>query len=143
MVQVVFFAKPECRGNARQIRVLQASGHDVVVRNLLSEPWSAEELRSYFGDRPVSEWFNRSAVRVKNGEIVPEALTEADAMALLLGDHALIRRPLMQASGERHAGWEPELIARWIGLGSAMSPGKEGCAAGAKHDKRAEGGQCA
>ncbi len=88
MVQVVFFAKPECRGNARQIRVLQASGHDVVVRNLLSEPWSAEELRSYFGDRPVSEWFNRSAVRVKNGEIVPETLTEADAMALLLDDLA-------------------------------------------------------
>ncbi len=57
MVQVIFYAKPECRGNARQIRVLQTSGHDVVVRDLLSEPWSAEDLRSYFGERPVPDWF--------------------------------------------------------------------------------------
>ena len=142
MVQVIFYAKPGCRGNARQMRVLAASGHDVVARDLLSEPWSAAELRSYFGDRPVADWFNRSAVRVKNGEIVPERLCEAEAMALLLEDHALIRRPLMQAAGERHAGWEPDLIGRWIGLGTAMSPGKEGCAQGAKAQKAAAGSRC-
>ncbi|MFZ1416280.1 MAG: ArsC/Spx/MgsR family protein [Defluviicoccus sp.] len=131
MVQVIFYVKPGCKGNARQLRVLQASGHDVVVRDLLSEPWTAESLRSFFGERDVADWFNRSAVRVKSGEVVPEALTAAEAMALLLRDPALIRRPLMEAEGERHAGWEPEHIARWIGLGSKMSPGKEGCAGGA------------
>lgn len=130
MVQVIFYAKPGCKGNARQIRVLQASGHDVIVRDLLSEAWTAEELRSYFGDQPVAAWLNRSAVRVKSGEIVPERLSAEEAMALLLADPALIRRPLIEYAGERHAGWEPERIATWIGLTGAMSPGKEGCAGG-------------
>ena len=131
MVQVIFYAKPGCKGNARQLRVLQTSGHDVVVHDLLSEPWTAETLRSFFGGRPAAEWFNRSAVRIKSGEIAPEGLSEEQAMKLLLDDPALIRRPLMEAKGERHAGWEPERIARWIGLGAEMSPGKEGCAEGA------------
>ena len=130
MVQVIFYAKPGCKGNARQIRVLQASGHDVVVRDLLSEAWTAEELLSYFGDQPVADWINRSAVRVKSGEIDPDGLSADEAMALLLADPALIRRPLIAATGERHAGWEPERIAGWIGLTGAMSPGKEGCAGG-------------
>lgn len=142
MVQVIFYAKPGCRGNARQMRVLESAGHEVVVRDLLAEPWSAAELRSYFRDRPVADWFNRSAVRVKNGEVVPERLSDREAMALLLEDHALIRRPLMQAKGERHAGWEPDIIAGWIGLGTAMSPGKEGCAQGIKAQKAAAAGRC-
>ena len=128
MVQVVLYAKPGCQGNARQMRVLQSAGHDVVVRDLLTEPWTAATLRSFFGSRPVSEWINRSAVRVKSGEIVPESLTADEAMALLIADPALIRRPLLEATGQRHAGWDPELIAHWIGLATEMSPGKEGCA---------------
>ena len=132
MAEVIVYAKPGCKGNARQVRVLQASGHDVDVRDLLSEPWTAERLHGFFGARPVADWFNQSAVRVKSGEIVPDGLSAEQAMALLLADPALIRRPLLEAAGERHAGWEPELIARWIGLGAAMSPGKESCAAGAR-----------
>jgi nitrogenase-associated protein len=131
MVDVIFYAKPGCKGNARQVRVLEASGHDVIVRDLLAEPWTAERLLGFFGDRGAADWFNRSAVRVKSGEIVPESLSAGQAMALLLADPALIRRPLMEAAGERHAGWEPERIARWIGLDSGMKPGKESCAAGA------------
>jgi len=138
MVEVTFYAKPGCKGNARQVRVLQASGHDVIVRDLLSEPWTAERLLGFFGDRGVADWFNRSAVRVKGGEIVPESLSAGRAMALLLADPALIRRPLMEAAGERHAGWDPDRIAGWIGLGAAMSPGKESCAAGAGSRTRSD-----
>lgn len=130
MVEVIFYAKPGCQGNARQMQVLQSAGHHLVVRNLLSEPWTEERLRGFFGARPPAEWFNRSAVRVKSGEIDPDALNETEAMALLLADPALIRRPLLEAEGQQHAGWEPTLIADWIGLSDTMSPGKEGCAAG-------------
>lgn len=128
MTEVVFYGKPGCKGNARQVRVLQASGHDVVLRDLLSEPWTADHLISFFGDRAVADWFNRSAVRVKNGDIVPEGLSAEQALAVLLADPALIRRPLLEADGQRHAGWDPEWIARWIGLTADMSPGKESCA---------------
>lgn len=143
MAQVVFYAKPGCKGNARQIRVLQASGHEVEVRDLLSEPWTAARLLSFFGDRPAADWFNRSAVRVKSGEIDPDTLNAEDAMALLLADPALIRRPLMAALGEKHIGWEPEVIEGWIGFGSDVRPGKEGCAAGVKALRRAEEGLAA
>jgi nitrogenase-associated protein len=138
MVQVVFYAKPGCKGNARQVRVLQASGHDVEVRDLLSEPWTPGELRRFFGARAAADWFNRSAVRVKSGEIVPERYSEDEAMALLMADPALIRRPLIEAVGERHAGWEPERIAAWIGLGGDLSPGREGCAAGTRRAEPAD-----
>ncbi len=131
MAHVIFYAKPGCKGNARQMQVLRSAGHAVEVRDLLAEPWTAAALLSFFGDRPAAEWLNRSAVRVKNGEIIPESLSPAQAMALLLADPALIRRPLIEVDGERSAGWEPDRLEAWIGLGSAMSPGKEGCAGGA------------
>ena len=131
MANVIFYAKPGCKGNARQMQVLRSAGHAVEVRDLLAEPWTAAALLSFFGDRPAAEWLNRSAVRVKSGEIVPESLSPAQAMALLLADPALIRRPLIEVDGERSAGWEPDRLEAWIGLGSAMSPGKEGCAGGA------------
>lgn len=128
MAEVIFYAKPGCQGNARQIRVLEASGHRVIVRDLLSHLWTAKELLSFLGDRRVPDWFNRSAVRVKSGDVVPEALSADEAMALLIADPALIRRPLMEVAGERRIGWEPEAVAAWIGLGDEISPGKEGCA---------------
>lgn len=130
MVQVVFYGKPGCKGNARQIEVLRASGHEVIVRNLLTEPWTRERLCDFFGTRPAAEWFNRSAVRVKSGEVIPEQLTAEGAMALLLEDPALIRRPLLEVAGERDIGWEPERVAAWIGLDGAVAPGREGCARG-------------
>lgn len=130
MAHVIFYAKPGCKGNARQMQVLRSAGHEVEVRDLLAEAWTKPALLSFFGDRPAAEWLNRSAERVKSGEIIPERLSPAQAMALLLADPALIRRPLIEVAGERSAGWEAERLEAWIGLGSAMSPGKEGCAGG-------------
>ncbi len=57
MAEVIFFEKPGCAGNARQKRLLAQSGHAVDARSLLAEPWTAETLRPFFGDRPVAEWF--------------------------------------------------------------------------------------
>lgn len=140
MADVIFYAKPGCKGNARQIQVLRSAGHHVVVRDLLTEPWTAAALLTFFGSRPAAEWLNRSAVRVKNGEVIPEGLSPTQAMTLLLADPALIRRPLIEVDGQRCAGWEPERLEAWIGLGSAMSPGKEGCAGGgAKRERTGSG----
>ena len=41
----------------------------VEARNLLTEAWTATKLRSFFGDLPVSAWFNRTAPSIKSGEI--------------------------------------------------------------------------
>lgn len=133
MADVIFFEKPGCAGNARQKQLLAEAGHTVQARDLLSEPWTAASLRPFFGDRPVAEWFNRSAPAVKAGEVDPDALDEAAALALMLMTPLLIRRPLMQVGDRRDCGFEVERVDAWIGLapvdGSAGAPeGKlEGC----------------
>jgi nitrogenase-associated protein len=113
---VQFWEKPGCAGNARQKARLAESGHEVHPRDLRAFPWTAASLRPFFGDRPVAAWFNRTSPRVKSGEVRPEALDEPAALALMLADPLLIRRPLMQVGERREAGFEPALVAAWIGL---------------------------
>jgi nitrogenase-associated protein len=127
MAHVVFWEKPGCAGNARQKALLAASGHILEVRNLLTEPWDAARLRSFFGARPVADWFNRSSPRVKSGEVAPERLDEAAAIALMLADPLLIRRPLMEADGRREAGFDPERVRSWIGLAEPRAPVTDSC----------------
>jgi nitrogenase-associated protein len=116
MANVIFYEKPGCANNARQKRLLMEAGHELIVRNLLETCWTAEELRAFFGDKPVSEWFNRAAPGVKSGEVVPEALGEQDALDLMLEDPLLIRRPLMQVGERREAGFDTQRVQEWIGL---------------------------
>ncbi len=127
MPHIVFWEKPGCAGNARQKALLQASGHTLDVRNLLSEPWTEERLREFFGARPVSEWINRSSPRVKSGEVQPESLDERGALALMLADPLLIRRPLMEAGGHREAGFEPDRVNAWLGLTEPRVPVTDAC----------------
>jgi len=128
MTRIVFYEKPGCAGNLRQKRLLADAGHTVHARNLLTEPWTAERLRGFFGARPVAEWFNRNAPKVKSGAVVPEALDAESAMALLLAEPLLIRRPLLEANGQREAGFDPPRIHAWLGLGmEAEAPVSEDC----------------
>lgn len=116
MVDLVFYEKPGCTGNARQKALLVAAGHRLDVRNLLSTPWTAESLRAFFGRRPVAEWFNPLAPAIRDGQIDPAGLSEAEALAAMLASPLLIRRPLIQAGDECRAGFDPPTIAAWIGL---------------------------
>ncbi|QLE58202.1 ArsC/Spx/MgsR family protein [Nostoc sp. TCL26-01] len=144
MARVIFYEKPGCKGGTRQKVLLTAAGHEVVTYNLLTEPWTAERLRSFFGDRPISEWFNRSAPRVKSGEIVPEQLDEQTALFLMLREPLLIRRPLLQVGDRREVGFDVETLETWIGLKpvdesfrqmseNLMSQDLQGCAHGHGH----------
>ena len=116
MAIVVFYEKPGCANNTQQKRWLRESGHAVIEKNLLTHRWQAVELRQYFADLSVTQWFNQSAPRVKSGEIVPAALTAEQALALMLEEPLLIRRPLMQANGVTMVGFDHDAVDRWIGL---------------------------
>lgn len=130
MTVVTFWEKPGCANNTRQKALLVASGHTVEARSLLAEPWEAARLRSFFGDRPVAAWFNRASPRVKAGEVVPEAMDEAAALAAMLADPLLIRRPLIEAEGRREVGFDTDLVAAWIGLTNPVAPMSEACLKG-------------
>lgn len=138
MATVVFYEKPGCASNDRQKTLLAAAGHTVLARSVLTEKWNAQRLRAFFGELPVAEWFNASAPRVKSGEVRPETLAEPAALALMLSDPLLIRRPLMDVDGQCRAGFDPEVVHAWIGLASAMPRASvEACA------QEGEGQPCA
>lgn len=137
MAKVIFYEKPGCGGNARQKLLLQQSGHELEVRDLLTAPWTKETLRAFFGARPVAQWFNGSAPRVKSGEVRPDELDEDAALALMLAEPLLIRRPLLESEGRREAGFETELIDAWIGLQPVAKPVGEGCPKEMERESRA------
>ena len=136
MTHLVFFEKPGCGGNARQRATLLAAGHTLDRRNLLTAHWTRDALLAFLGPLPVADWFNRAAPRVKSGELHPEAQNVDSALALLLAEPLLIRRPLMQRTDNqsRHVGFDTVAVEAWIGLGTNPAPASlEGCASPTEH----------
>jgi nitrogenase-associated protein len=116
MTAVIFYEKPGCINNTKQKAMLMAAGHEVQACNLLKTPWTPESLRPFFGNLPVSQWFNGTAPRIKSGEINPAELDEQTALALMIADPILIRRPLIQVGDIFEVGFNLEKIDAWIGL---------------------------
>jgi nitrogenase-associated protein len=116
MTEIVFFEKPGCIGNARQKRLLAGLGHRLLVRDLLSERWTAKRLRPFFGTLPVADWFNPTAPRVKSGAVDPSTLDEDSALALLLAEPLLIRRPLIETEFGRCCGFETNPVLDALGV---------------------------
>lgn len=115
MATVLFYQKPGCGTNARQIRALEAAGHQVVAKSLLTEPWSAERLLAFFGTTPIASWFNPAAPRIKSGEVKPAEIDAMSAIASMLDDPLLIRRPLIEVAGARCAGFDREPVPSLLG----------------------------
>jgi len=130
MAIVVFYEKPGCSGNARQKAALEAAGHTVVARDLLTTAWTRDALRAFFGELPVAQWFNRNAPKVKCGEIVPTDYDEDNALTLFLNVPILIRRPLLEVEGVRLAGFDESTVHAWIGLSTVSGEDLETCRGG-------------
>lgn len=118
MAQVIFYERTGCINNAKQKALLWASGHEVLAYNIFDTSWTAAKLRPFFGDRPIPEWFNKTAPQIKLGEIIPENLDEATALRLMIEDPSLIRRPLIQVGDVYQIGFNRPQIDAWIGLSS-------------------------
>ena len=116
MTTVLFWEKPGCINNTRQKKLLREAGHEVIEHNLLTEAWDAIRLRRFFGNLPVAAWFNGSAPAVKQGLVLPEELSEEQALSLMVADPLLIRRPLMQVGERYEVGFDPARVDAWIGL---------------------------
>lgn len=116
MAELVFYEKPGCVGNLRQQSLLRGRGIGFVVRDLLSEPWSAARLRPYFAEKPVAEWFNTTAPAVKSGDIPIGELNEQQALALMVADPILIRRPLLKLGEFRQSGFVKGPVLEALGV---------------------------
>ncbi|MBN8917166.1 MAG: arsenate reductase family protein [Rhizobiales bacterium] len=127
MAHVTFWEKPGCGTNARQKLALANAGHTLDVRSLLTEPWTAERLKAFFGATPVASWFNPAAPKVKSGEVKPEAVEAEAAIALMLAEPLLIRRPLVEVEGARCAGFDREPVTSLLGPAAPGARPLEGC----------------
>jgi nitrogenase-associated protein len=132
MTSIVFYEKPGCATNRRQKQLLQAAGFELQVRDLLAEPWSREQLRAFFAERPVAEWFNRAAPAIKSGALDPQALDAEQALDLLLAQPLLIRRPLISAGRLRMAGFDAAALNALLPEDrlELLAGSAEGCAHG-------------
>lgn len=111
MSKVVIYERPGCPQSLRQKALLEAAGHDVETRNLLTEAWSAALLRPYFGSTPVRDWFDSLSPRVVSGEIDLERVNPQAALTMMILDPALIRQPLVKAGGHCMAGVDEAAIS--------------------------------
>lgn len=116
MAQVTFYEKPGCINNTKQKKWLAAAGHVVTEKNILETQWTREELLLYFGDRPVADWFNRTAPLVKTKAVIPESVDSEGALDLMLKNPILIKRPLLRVEDERMQGFSVDAVHTWIGL---------------------------
>lgn len=127
MTTVIFYEKPGCINNTKQKQLLSAAGHQVIAKNLLTEVWTVEKLKPFLENYLVSEWFNRSAPQIKNGEIEPEKLNAQQALSLLIAEPLLIRRPLMQTEADYRIGFDTQGVHQWIGLNLQTAEDLETC----------------
>ncbi|MCG8023521.1 MAG: nitrogenase-associated protein [Candidatus Thiodiazotropha endolucinida] len=116
MSQLVFYEKPGCVGNHQQKALLNALGHTLEARDLLSEIWTPQSLRPFFTDKPVAEWFNLSAPQVKSGELRIDDLSEDQVLALMIEEPLLICRPLLQFESIRQSGFVPGPVLDALGV---------------------------
>ncbi len=116
MAKIIFWEKPGCSGNRRQKEILSASGHQLEVRDLLTENWTVSDLQRFFGERPVVQWFNPAHPKIKAGEFDPHGVSAEEALQLMVAEPLYIVRPLMQCGREYLAGFEVAEVHNWIGL---------------------------
>lgn len=116
MGTLIFYEKPGCATNSRQKVLLQRAGVQFEVRSLLAEKWTTDRLEKFFGSLPVGQWFNRVAPRIKSGDVRPDRISAAQALALMVADPLLIRRPLLQQGAWHYVGFVWEEIAPQLGI---------------------------
>jgi len=115
MKLVLFYEKPGCATNTKQKRQLQSAGCMVLVRDLLNNGLTEEELYAFLEPLHVTEWFNPNAPKIKNGEIDITALSREHALKMLMREPILIRRPLMVIGNRKFCGYDAQAVAEALG----------------------------
>uniref|UniRef100_Q3AQB5 Nitrogenase-associated protein n=1 Tax=Chlorobium chlorochromatii (strain CaD3) TaxID=340177 RepID=Q3AQB5_CHLCH len=116
MATIIFYEKPSCRNNTRQKALLAEAGHVVEARNLLEQEWTTEELEKFFGSKPIADCFNTSAPAITSGQLQPESLSRNEALALMVKEPILIKRPLMTIGEHYLQGFSMDRLHELIGL---------------------------
>jgi len=142
--QLDFFGKPGCKTNRRQRAMLRQAGVDLKEHDLLNQGWTPAALQPFLQGQAVSDWFNKAAPAVRDGEVEPDVLSAAEAMQLLCEQPILIRRPLLRAGDWYQCGFDRLALQQQLGV-QLVDPNSdtdgeddEGC----RHTLRGTAAQC-
>jgi nitrogenase-associated protein len=114
MKKVVFYEKPGAARDLAQRAALAAAGYALDVRDQTTEHWTAAGLRAFFGERPISEWFDPSAQRSTVGEGDPARMNAQEALVALSVHPERINSPLVRYDGRCAAGLETEELLEFL-----------------------------
>lgn len=117
---VHFFEKKGCTTNAKQKKLLSSWGVVLKEEDLLRYPFSKKTLKMFLEKAPINAWFNPNAPDIKSKKIDTSKLDDEEAIALLLKNPILIKRPLMIFKGRYILGFDEQAIAKL--LGKKVSP---------------------
>jgi nitrogenase-associated protein len=121
-MNLTFYHKPGCINNEKQKKILRRKGFQLDERNLLEENWDKETLEDIFRGYLVSEWFNTSAPKVKEGLVDPEALTFDEAIELFIQDPILMRRPIIKVNEKYIVGFAESELEKITGVSFKYLP---------------------
>jgi arsenate reductase (glutaredoxin) len=115
MAEILFFEKPGCINNEKQKKILRSAGHTLHCRDILKHPWDTEKLLPFVEGKKAEQMINTTAPVVKNGSLDPSKLSFTQAIALMIEDPILIKRPLIEVDGLHIQGFESILLKPYLG----------------------------
>ncbi|THB69983.1 MAG: hypothetical protein D6B25_20695 [Desulfobulbaceae bacterium] len=115
MADIIFYEKPGCINGGKQKKILEAAGHRLICKDILTTPWSEERLTPFLMSRNPEEIMNHTAPDIKNGTITPANLSFKEALALMISSPILIKRPLIHVEGTALQGFTNEKLKPYLG----------------------------
>lgn len=115
MADITFFKKPGCINGEKQKDILRAAGHRLRCIDILSYSWSCENMLVFVAGKAPVEMMNHSAPAIKKREIIPERLSFAEAVEMMVADPLLIKRPLVEVDGLNIQGFMDPRLAPYLG----------------------------
>lgn len=109
-IDMIFYEKIGCAGNARQKQLLKSYGIEFEVKSLLDTSWNKEALEEFFIGLEKEEIVNPFAPKVKKGEIDLKVLSKSELIEIMIHEPILIKRPLIQVDDEKLCGFDVERL---------------------------------
>jgi arsenate reductase (glutaredoxin) len=111
MKRVRFLYKSACTTCRDARAFLRNLGVELDERDYAKAPFTADELREIFKDRDARDYLNPRSPAYKALGLAGKSLTRDDAIALILRDSNLLKRPLLLAGKEVVTGFDRDRYA--------------------------------
>ena len=115
MAFIQFYEKPGCVNGEKQKNILREAGNTLECVNILEHSWSREELALFLSVKDPTLIMNYTAPAIKKGEIIPANLSYDEAVALMIENPLLIKRPLIRVDGMSVQGFTDERLTPYLG----------------------------